>query len=429
MRFSFEITRGKSKKKAQEAEPATAVETADMQDEKLLRWLGINSNKPKAVQEITYFTCLKMLSEAIAKMPIKIYQETDKGILKADLPNISYLLRTRPNPFMTPTIFWNTVEMNRNHHGNAYVYIEKKFRRQKFGGEEHIVALWIMPSEDVRVLVDDAGIFDSAGGIFYKYTDRYSNQKYVFRPHEVMHFKTSHTFDGIVGSPVRTILKETVAGASYSGGFLNRLFKQGLTAKAVLEYTGDLSDGGKEKLRKTFESMSTGEDNAGRILPIPLGFKITPLDIKLTDAQFFELRKYSALQIAGAFGVKPNQINDYEKSSYANSEMQQLSFYVDTELFILKQYEEEIEFKILSRNQQEAHIYIKFNEKVLLRTDSKTQMEILKSGVQGSIHTPNEARRKLDSQDMDGGDQLFVNSALIPITLLEKKWEKKGVKQ
>ena len=56
-------------------------------------------------------------------------------------------------------------------------------------------------------------------------------------------------------------------------------------------------------------------------MPVPLGMKLTPLDIKLTDAQFFELRKYTALQIAGAFGVKPNQINDYEKSGYANSEM------------------------------------------------------------------------------------------------------------
>ena len=41
--------------------------------------------------------------------------------------------------------------------------------------------------------------------------------------------------------------------------------------------------------------------------------KLTPLDIKLSDSQFIELKKYSALQIAAAFGIKPNQINDYEK--------------------------------------------------------------------------------------------------------------------
>lgn len=59
-------------------------------------------------------------------------------------------------------------------------------------------------------------------------------------------------------------------------------------------------------------------------------------------AQYYEMRKYTALQIAAAFGVKPNQINDYEKSSYANSETQQLAFLVDTMLFRLTMYEQEI---------------------------------------------------------------------------------------
>ena len=82
------------------------------------------------------------------------------------------------------------------------------------------------------------------------------------------------------------------------------------------------------------------------------------------------MKKFNALQIAGAFGIKPNQINDYEKSSYANSEMQQLSFYVDTVLFILKQYEEEINYKLLNKEEIEEGIFFKFNEKVILRTDS-----------------------------------------------------------
>lgn len=59
------------------------------------------------------------------------------------------------------------------------------------------------------------------------------------------------------------------------------------------------------------------------------------------------------MQIAAAFGVKPNQINDYSKSSYANSELQQLSFYVDTELFVIKQYEEEINYKMLTDEEQD----------------------------------------------------------------------------
>ncbi len=372
--------------------------------------------KGRAISEVTYFTCLKMLSETLAKMPIKYYQKTDNGIIEAEPTETSKLLTSRPNPFMTPTTFWNTVEINRNHYGNAYVYMRKKFIRKKYGGEFRIIDLWVMQSNCVQIIVDDLGIFAGVGRLWYVYTDPTTGKQYVFSTDEVMHFKTSFSFDGIRGIPVQQILQDTIAGACESQKFMNNLYENGLTARAGLEYAGELDKKAKEALVESFKQFGSGANNAGTILPIPLGMKLVPLDIKLTDSQFFELKKYTALQIAAAFGVKPNQINDYEKSSYSNSEMQQLSFYVDTELFIIKHYEEEINYKMQSEEEQKAGFYYKYNEKVLFRTDSKTQMEYLKAGVSGTIISPNEARRKLDMEDKEAGDELYANGNIISLT-------------
>lgn len=396
-----------------------------LNSQSFLESLGLR-RKRKPTSEVTYFTCLKMLSETLAKMPIKYYQKTDRGIVEAEQTETSKLLTKRPNPFMTPTVFWNTVEMNRNHYGNAYVYMRKKFIRQRYGGEFRIIDLWVMQSNCVQIVVDDAGIFAGVGRLWYVYTDPTSGRQYVFSTDEVMHFKTSFSFDGITGLPVQQILRDTVSGASASQEFMNGMYESGLTAKATLEYTGELNEGAKEALRKSFEEFGSGAKNVGKILPVPLGMKLTPLDIKLTDSQFFELKKYTALQIAAAFGVKPNQINDYSKSSYANSELQQLSFYVDTELFIIKQYEEEINFKIATEEEQDSGFYYKYNEKVLFRTDSKTQMSYLKEGVAGSIIKPNEARRKLDMPDAEGGDELFANGSIVPLTMAGAAYKKGG---
>lgn len=396
-----------------------------LNSQSFLESLGLR-RKRKPTSEVTYFTCLKMLSETVAKMPIKYYQKTDRGIVEADQTDTSKLLTKRPNPFMTPTTFWNTVEINRNHYGNAYVYMRKKFIRQRYGGEFQIIDLWVMQSNCVQIVVDDVGIFAGVGRLWYVYTDPTSGRQYVFSTDEVMHFKTSFSFDGITGLPVQQILKDTVSGASASQDFMNKMYESGLTAKATLEYAGELNEEAKEALRKSFEEFGSGAKNVGKILPIPLGMKLTPLDIKLTDSQFFELKKYTALQIAAAFGVKPNQINDYSKSSYANSELQQLSFYVDTELFIIKQYEEEINYKMTTEEEQDSGFYYKYNEKVLFRTDSKTQMEYLKNGVGGSIIMPNEARRKLDMPDAEGGDGLFANGNIVPLTMAGAAYQKGG---
>lgn len=399
-------------------------ESAGMEEEKLLEWLGLSGMSQKTVSETTYFTCLKMLSEMLGKMPIKYYQKTEKGVEVAK-PNKAWeLLSIRPNEQMTPTVFWTAVENNRNHHGNAYVWIRRVFQKKKFGGEEIIEDLWIMPSEDVTVMIDDKGIFGGKGSIFYWYIDKYTNENYVFPAGDVLHFKTSHTFNGLTGIPVRKVLKATIEGGLYSQSFINNLYKGGLTARAVLQYTGDLEPKLERKLISNLESYANGVNNAGKIIPIPIGMKIEPLNIKLTESQFFELKKYNSLQIAGAFGIKPNQLNDYEKSSYANSEMQNISFYIDTALYILKQYEEEINYKLLTAEERGQGKYYKFNENVILRTDAKTQAEILTSYVQNGVYTPNEAREYMNKQRKEGGDMLICNGNYIKVAQIGEQEER-----
>ncbi|MHB9946921.1 phage portal protein, partial [Clostridium botulinum] len=311
------------------------------------------------LSEITYFTCIKMLSESLGKLSLKFYQETDNGVIKVNNNKIYNLLNSRPNPYMTPSIFWATVEFNRNHYGNVYVWC------RWFKGK--LLDLWILNPKDVKVLADNEGILGTTNAIYYLYTDNKTGKTYTFNEKDVLHFKTGVSKDGITGLAVQDILQSSMKGNKASQSFMNKLYESGLTAKAVLEYTGDLNKEAKERLVAGFEAFANGENNTGKIVPVPLGMKLTPLDIKLTDSQFFELKKYSSLQIAAAFGIKPNHLNNYEKSSYANSEMQNLSFYTDTLLFILNQYEQEITFKLLSEKERLKGFYFKFNVNSILR--------------------------------------------------------------
>lgn len=399
--------------------PRVSHQTVDLNSPTLLEWLGIDPNTPKnKLAEATYFACMKILSESVGKLPLKMYQNTDKGIIKAKGTDAYYVLKTRPNPLMTSTVFWSALELNRNHYGNGYAWLRYI--------DGTLADAWIMDSKHVTAVVDNAGIFDSPNGLYFKYSDPYTGKQYIFNHQEVIHVKTSTTFDGIVGIPVQDILKQTVDGNLESQKFMNNLYKSGLTGKAVLEYTGDLDDEARKRLVKGFEEFASGSKNAGRIIPVPLGMKLTPLNIKLTDSQFFELKKYSALQIAAAFGIKPNQINDYEKSSYASAEAQNLAFYTDTLLWILKQYEEEITYKCLTSKEIEEGYYFKFNVNAILRADMKTQMEALAKGVNNGIYTPNEARDYLDLPAEEDGDMLVMNGNYIPLKMVGEQYRKGG---
>jgi HK97 family phage portal protein len=385
--------------------------------QQLIDMLNLSGVSSDALGEATYFACLKILSESLGKLPLKLQQQTsDGGVIKAYRHPLYNVLSTRPNPYMTATHFWSTVEYNRNHYGNAYVWVR---------GAGTGTTLWILPSDSVQIYIDDKGIWGAKNSIWYVYTQPKTGETYKISHDSVLHFKTSTSFDGIKGLSVRDTLATTLTGNLTAQDMLNKLYENGFTAKAVLQYTGSLNDDLTKKYVKGIEDFALGKDDMVKtIIPIPLGSTLQPLNIKLADNQFIELKKYSALQIAAAFGIKPNQINDYEKASYAAAEQQQIAFYVDTLLYILKQYEEELSYKLLTENELQNGYYFKFNVSVILRADLKTQIESLNTAVQGGIKTPNEARALLDLPSVRGGDTLLCNGNMMPVSMAGEQFRK-----
>ena len=379
----------------------------DMNLDQLINYLNLGGVKDDALSEATYFACMKVLSESIGKLPLKLQQYTDKsGVEQSRNHPIYNMIANRPNPYMTATIFWSTIEFNRNHWGNAFAYIK---------GAGKNMTLWILPSDKVTIVYDDAMKISDSQKVWYVYNQ--NGKQYILDSEEVLHFKTSNTLDGITGISVQDQLAMTIQGNVKAQELVNQMYESGFTAKAVMQYTGSLNDESVKKLVTGIDDYAKGKmnDNNSNIIPIPLGYSLTPLNIKLGDNQFIEIKQYSALQIASAFGIKPYQIGDYTKSSYASAEAQQLSFYIDTLLFTIKQYEEELTFKLLSDKEVKDGYHFKFNVGVILRADFKTQIETLSKAVNSFIYTPNEARNLLDKEDREFGDQLIGNGASIPI--------------
>jgi len=144
-----------------------------------------------------------------------------------------------------------------------------------------------------------------------------------------------------------------------------------------------------------------------------------------------ELKKYTALQIAGAFGIKPNQLNDYEKSSYANSEAQQQAFLTDTMLVILKGLEEELASKLLTSEELQQGYFFKFNVDVVLRATFSQRMEGYAKARQNGWLSANDIRSKEDmphiSED-EGGNAYLINGNMIPLKVAMEGGNQKNVK-
>ena len=399
----FEFLKRKKKKKSFE------MQTVRMND--LLNFLGIDENSDR-LQEVTYYTCLKVLSEGLSKLPLTLQRVSeDGGIIDMISSPLWQTAKVRPNPYMSPSTFWAVMENNRNHFGNGYAMI---LRDERSGS----VTLWPMEPSCIRIEIEQGKDLSELRDITYVYTSPNNGQSFRLRSDEVLHVKTSTVFFGLVGLSVQDKLKMSLDGAAMSQEMLNKLYKNNFVPKAAVQFdtASMVNEDYESAYLRTLQNYADGKGEGGSsFIPLSPGTNIIPLNIKLTDGQFLELRKYTALQIAAAFGIKPNHLNDYERSSYANSETQQLAFYTDTMLYILKQYEEELNYKLLSQAQREQGYRFKFNIAAVLRGDTKSQLESLSMGVSNGVYTPNEARRNLDLPALPGGDRIYFNGSNIAV--------------
>lgn len=401
----------------------TLSEEISLNDKRLLEWLGINVEDinvqgKNSLKQATVFGCLRVLSDTVSKLPIKIYKKT-KGIKKVTDHYLGPLLKLRPNPYMSASDFWKCVEVQRNIYGNAYVALD-------FNNRGQIIGLYPLDSSKMQIFVDDVGLLNSSNRIWYIYTDNLGHQ-IKFRNDELLHFK-GLTTDGIVGLSIIDQLKHLIQNGKSSEEYINKFFKNGLQVKGLVQYVGDLNSDAERTFIENFERMSSGLKNAHRIAMLPIGYQFQPISQKLVDAQFLENSQLTIRQIAAMFGVKMHQLNDLDRATHTNITEQQRGFYIDTLQSILTMYEQELDYKLFLNTEIRKGYYLKFNADAILRADIKTRYESYRIGIQGGFITANEVRQLEEKEALPGGDKLLINGNMMPIEMAGEQYKKGGDK-
>ncbi len=398
-------------------------ETTSINDRRLLEMLGVeigevNYRGKNALKEATAYTCIRVLADAVGKLPLKVYQDKE-GRQKAAGHYLGPLLKIRPNPWMSTRDLLKVLEVQRNVHGNAYAWLDFETRGP---GAGKVIGIYPLDAAQVEIYIDDVGLLPGRGKLWYVYTDNMGT-KYRVDPDEMLHLK-GLTFDGIVGLTPLEQLKSTIENAGAASQFLNNSFKAGMQTKGIIHYAGDLDSKAEKVFREKFEQMSSGLKNANRVSLLPIGYQFQPLSLKLTDAQFLENTELTIRQIAAAFGVKMHQLNELTRATHTNVEHQQREFYIDTLMDILTGYEQELTYKLFTQKELDGGYYVKFNVNAILRADPKTRYEGYRIAIQSGFLTANEVRALEELEAKDGGDRLLINGNMMPIEMAGEQYKK-----
>ena len=367
---------------------------------------GTTSGKPvnehTAMQMTAVYSCVRILAEAVAGLPLHLYKYTASGGKEKALSHpLYFLLHDEPNPEMSSFVFRETLMTHLLLWGNAYAQIIRN-------GKGEVIALYpLMPN---RMRVDR----DSKGELYYSYT-RYSDEApaingmtVTLRPSDVLHIP-GLGFDGLVGYSPIAMAKNAIGLAMATEEYGAKFFANGAAPGGVLEHPGTIKD--PQKVKESWNMAYQGSSNAHRVAVLEEGMKYQPIGISPEQAQFLETRKFQINEIARIFRVPPHMVGDLEKSSFSNIEQQSLEFVKYTLDPWVIRWEQAISRSLLSPSEKKLY-FSKFNVDGLLRGDYASRMNGYATARQNGWMSANDIREleNLDRIPAElGGDLYLIN--------------------
>ncbi|KQN56731.1 phage portal protein [Erwinia sp. Leaf53] len=370
-------------------------------------WMGTSSSgkvvsADKAIRLSAVWACVRLLSESVSTLPLKVYVRQADGSRKlaADHPAYVTLCR-RPNQEMTPSRFMLMVVASICLRGNAFV--EKKMIGSK------LVALIPLLPQNMVVKRLDSGVLE------YRYTD--NSVQRVIPVKNIMHIR-GFGLDGLCGMMPMMAGRDVIGSAMAVEESAAKIFENGLQSSGFLSAEMALDDAQRERLRKYMQAF-IGSRNSGKIMVLEGGLKYQNVTMNPEAAQMLESRAFSIEEICRWFRVPPFMVGHADKqSSWASSvEGMNLQFLTNTLRPLLVNIEQEISRCLLDGDED---YFAEFSVEGLLRADSAGRSAYYTTALQNGWMSRNDVRRLENMPPIEGGDLYTVQLNLTPLEDLKQ---------
>nr|WP_310615841.1 phage portal protein [Pantoea cypripedii] len=368
-------------------------------------WFGTSSSgqvvtADKAMRLSAVWACVRLLSESVSTLPLKIYTRQPDGSRKPALNHPAYaVLCRRPNLEMTPSRFMLMVVASICLRGNAFV-------EKKYVGSKLVSLIPLLPQNMVVKRLDN-------GNLEYTYTE--NKAKRVIAVKNIMHIR-GFGLDGVCGMMPMMAGRDVIGSALSVEQSAAKIFENGIQSSGFLSAEQALNDEQRERLRKYMQAF-TSSKNAGKIMVLEGGLKYQNVTMNPEAAQMLESRSFSIEEICRWFRVPPFMVGHTEKqSSWASSlEGMNLQFLTHTLRPLLVNIEQEIARCLLDSDDE---VFAEFSVEGLLRADSAGRAAYYTSALQNGWMSRNDVRRLENLPPIQGGDIYTVQVNLTPLEQL-----------
>lgn len=351
---------------------------------------GAMVSPASARQLAAVYACVKVISETSAMLPAILYRRVDeRRKLRAPEHPLYRILRRRPNAWQTAMEWREMMQAHVLLRGNA-------FSRIVTGRAGAIESLMPLHPDRMKPLILGEGRYR------WRYTDPDGGEQILLRE-EVFHLRGLSN-DGILGLNPIEEQRDTIGLGIAARDYGARFFDNDATPPTWIEHPSYFkTDEDERKFKQSWQASQTGR-NRGKTAVLKYGMKLHQLEIKNSDAQFIEARKFSDEEIARIFRVPPHKIQNLDKATFSNIEHLGIEFVTDCLMPWLVRWEQAIDRDLLP-DENEDELFVEFLVDMLLRGDQKSRYDAYRGAIVAGWMTRNEARVKENMDPLDGLDE------------------------
>ena len=375
---------------------------------------SVTVTEQEAMKLSAVSAAIDIVSDSMSKLPIRVQDLSSREIV-GNHP-LSPLLQIRPNEAMAPAVFKKMLEACRLSRGNGYAWIIRN-------------RITLQPQELIPVAPELVCCWkDSKGQIWYDVVNPLTGEQMRLHPSDMIHVK-GFSHDGIHGLSTLERAAEIVRAGLNQQEYESAFYANGGQPGGVLQTDADLSgtvpvtgaDGTvtetismRESVRREWEKVHSGPNNAHRLAVLDHGLKYTPIAISNADAQFVESKKLTIEDIARFFGVPLYKLQA-GKQSYSSNEQNAIEYVTGKLHPLVVQYEEEYSYKLLTGADTARGLWITINMMAELRGDNPSRAAWYSKMREIGVFSANDIRALEDMTAVPGGDERYASLNYIPL--------------
>ena len=366
--------------------------------EKFNKWISASGestsgaivNEDTVYNISTVYSCVNVISQTIGSLPLKLYQKDGENRTTADKHYLYDILHNRPNPYMLPSSFKETLTAHVLTWGDGYAEIERDVMGRP---------LYLWPIHASRITPRLI-----SGEMFY---DIYIVGGDIRRlPAEKIYHVPGLSFNGISGTTPIQKARETFGNALAAQEYGSRFFSGDATPNGVAVHPGVMGDKAYKRLKESLQEGRKGLKGQHRIMLLEEAVQYTKVGLSPEDAQLLDSQKFSSNQICGMFRVPPHMVGIMDRATFSNIEQQSLEFMTGCIYPWTKKWEEAINLRLLMEAER-GKFYAEFVSDGYLRGDIAARTVYYSTGLQNGWLSVNDIRRKENMNPVPGGDKYF----------------------